>query len=113
MGERVFYKINKSAEGDLDINYMDDCPEIIAPFDGYAVVSFSKCTPKDSWEIFNDTDVTESILNDINSGNCAVQEPAEQEIYQAETLLNQAEIIAKQKEQDEVLAAILLGQQTM
>lgn len=40
-------------------------------------------------------------------------EPTEQEIIQAETLLNQAEIMAKQNEQDEVLAAILLGQQTV
>lgn len=38
-------------------------------------------------------------------------EPTEQEIIQAEMLLNQAEIIAKQNEHDEVLAEILLGQQ--
>lgn len=38
-------------------------------------------------------------------------EPNEAEIIQAEILLNQAEIITKQKEQDEVLAEILLGQQ--
>ena len=38
-------------------------------------------------------------------------EPSETEIIQAEILLNQAEIIAKQKEQDEVLAELLLGQQ--
>lgn len=38
-------------------------------------------------------------------------EPNEQEIIQAEMLLNQAEIIAKQKEHDEVLAELLLGQQ--
>ena len=38
-------------------------------------------------------------------------EPTEQELIQAEILLNQAEIIAKQKEQDEVLAELLLGQQ--
>ena len=35
----------------------------------------------------------------------------EQELIQAEILLNQSEIIAKQKEQDEVLAELLLGQQ--
>ena len=35
----------------------------------------------------------------------------ENEFIQAEILLNQAEIIAKQKEQDEVLAELLLGQQ--
>ena len=38
-------------------------------------------------------------------------EPIENEFIQAEILLNQAEIIAKQKEQDEVLAELLLGQQ--
>lgn len=38
-------------------------------------------------------------------------EPTEQEIIQVEMLLNQAEIIAKQNEHDEVLAEILLGQQ--
>ena len=40
-----------------------------------------------------------------------VPEPTEDEVIQAELLLNQAEIIAKQKEHDEVLAEILLGQQ--
>lgn len=34
----------------------------------------------------------------------------EQELLQAEILLNQAEILAKQNEQDEVLAEILLNQ---
>lgn len=38
-------------------------------------------------------------------------EPTETEVIQAEILLNQAEIIAKQKEHDEVLAELLLGQQ--
>ena len=38
-------------------------------------------------------------------------EPSETEIIQAEILVNQSEIIAKQKEQDEVLAELLLGQQ--
>lgn len=38
-------------------------------------------------------------------------EPTEQELIQAEILLNQAEIIAKQNEHDEVLAELLLGQQ--
>lgn len=37
-------------------------------------------------------------------------EPTENEIIQAEMLLNQAQIIATQQEQDEVLAAILLNQ---
>lgn len=37
-------------------------------------------------------------------------EPTEDEIIQAEMLLNQAQIIATQEEQDEVLAAILLNQ---
>ena len=39
------------------------------------------------------------------------EEPTETELIQAEILLNQSEIIAKQKEQDEVLAELLLGQQ--
>ena len=38
-------------------------------------------------------------------------EPTDEEIIQAEMLLNQAGIIAKQNEHDEVLAEILLGQQ--
>ena len=37
-------------------------------------------------------------------------EPTEQEIMQAEMLLNQMQIISAQKEQDEVLAEILLNQ---
>lgn len=37
-------------------------------------------------------------------------EPTEEEIIQGEMLLNQAQIIATQQEQDEVLAAILLNQ---
>lgn len=37
-------------------------------------------------------------------------EPTEEEIIQVEMLLNQAQIIATQNEQDEVLAAILLNQ---
>lgn len=37
-------------------------------------------------------------------------EPTETELIQAEILLNQADIIAKQNEQDEVLAEILLNQ---
>lgn len=40
-------------------------------------------------------------------------EPTETELIQAELLLNQQEIIIKQNEHDEVLAAILLGQQTV
>lgn len=37
-------------------------------------------------------------------------EPTETELIQAELLLNQADIIAKQNEHDEVLAEILLNQ---
>ena len=37
-------------------------------------------------------------------------EPTETELIQAEILLNQADILAKQNEQDEVLAEILLNQ---
>ncbi|MCJ7857016.1 flagellar basal-body rod protein [Lachnospiraceae bacterium NSJ-143] len=43
----------------------------------------------------------------------AVEEPSEQAIMQAEVLLSQQEIIIKQKEHDEVLAEILLSQQTV
>lgn len=39
-----------------------------------------------------------------------IYEPTEQELIQAEILLNQADILAKQAEQDEVLAEILLNQ---
>lgn len=37
-------------------------------------------------------------------------EPTEEELFMAETLLNQAQIIATQEEQDKVLAEILLNQ---
>lgn len=37
-------------------------------------------------------------------------EPTEAELIQAQILLNQADILARQNEQDEVLAAILLNQ---
>lgn len=39
------------------------------------------------------------------------EETSDDEIIQAEMLLNQAEIISKQKEHDEILAELLLGQQ--
>ena len=39
--------------------------------------------------------------------------PTETELIQAEMLLNQQDIIIKQSEHDEVLAAIRLGQQTV
>ena len=39
--------------------------------------------------------------------------PTETELIQAELLLNQQDIIIKQNGHDEVLAAILLGQQTV
>ena len=37
------------------------------------------------------------------------EEPTEQELFQAEVLLSQAEILANQEAQDEVLAALLLN----
>ena len=39
------------------------------------------------------------------------EETSDDEIIQAEMLLNQENIIAKQKEHDEILAELLLGQQ--
>lgn len=38
------------------------------------------------------------------------QEPSDSDIFQANTLLNQADIIAKQKDMDATLAQILLNQ---
>ena len=38
-----------------------------------------------------------------------VNEPTERELFQAEVLLSQAEILANQEAQDEVLAALLLN----
>ena len=57
--------------------------------------------------------VTEAVPDDIPDGT--VQEPAEpepdaQDVVQAQMLLNQADIIAKQQEQDAVLAEMLLQQ---
>jgi hypothetical protein len=40
-----------------------------------------------------------------------IEETVSNEEIQAEILLNQAEIISKQKEHDEILAELLLGQQ--
>lgn len=40
-----------------------------------------------------------------------IEETVSNEEIQAETLLNQAEIISKQNEHDEILAELLLGQQ--
>lgn len=41
----------------------------------------------------------------------AVEEISDDELIRAEMLLNQESIIAKQKEHDEILAELLLGQQ--
>ena len=51
------------------------------------------------------------VWEEVESEPVSEPEPTEQELIQAEILLNQSEIIAKQKEQDEVLAELLLGQQ--
>ena len=51
------------------------------------------------------------LWEEVESEPVPEPEPTEQELIQAEILLNQAEIIAKQNEHDEVLAEILLGQQ--
>lgn len=66
----------------------------IAEFDSSVI---GKKYVNGAWEEVEQTEIT--------------PEPAEQELIQAEILLNQAEIIAKQKEHDEVLAELLLGQQ--
>ena len=42
--------------------------------------------------------------------NEPIPDPTESELIQAELLLNQADILARQNEQDEVLAEILLNQ---
>lgn len=53
----------------------------------------------------------DGVWEEVESEPVSEPEPTEQELIQAEILLNQAEIIAKQKEHDEVLAELLLGQQ--
>ena len=57
--------------------------------------------------------IGDKVIDGIIVGTYVPKEPemTEQELIQAEILLNQAEIIAKQKEHDEVLAELLLGQQ--
>lgn len=50
------------------------------------------------------------VINESIRLKPAQPEPTETELIQAELLLNQAEILAKQNEQDEVLAEILLNQ---
>ena len=55
--------------------------------------------------------VTEAVSDDIPDGTMQeLPEPDEQDVVQAQILLNQADIIAKQQEQDEVLAEMLLQQ---
>lgn len=49
-------------------------------------------------------------INDALNPPETVIAPTEEELLQAELLLNQVDIIAKQNEQDEVLATILLNQ---
>ena len=57
--------------------------------------------------------IGDKVIDGIIVGTYVPKEPemTEQELIQTEILLNQSEIIAKQKEQDEVLAELLLGQQ--
>lgn len=52
----------------------------------------------------------EEIQNETENNNNET-EISDTELIQAEMLLNQESIIAKQKEHDEILAALLLGQQ--
>lgn len=66
----------------------------IAEFDSSVI---GKKYVNGAWEEVEQTEIT--------------PEPTEQELIQAEILLNQAEIISKQKEHDEILAELLLGQQ--
>ena len=57
--------------------------------------------------------IGDKVIDGIIVGTYVPKEPemTEQELIQTEILLNQSEIIAKQKEHDEVLAELLLGQQ--
>lgn len=48
---------------------------------------------------------------DVETDPVSEPEITENEFIKAEILLNQAEIISKQKEHDEILAELLLGQQ--
>lgn len=56
-----------------------------------------------------------AVLNGIFEVKETLETPmvSQMELMQAEMLLNQQDIIIKQSEHDEVLAAILLGQQTV
>lgn len=61
-------------------------------------------------EYVSEKNETENSKNETkNNGN--ETEISDYEIIQAEMLLNQESIIAKQKEHDEILAELLLGQQ--
>lgn len=68
--------------------------------------------------VLSDTDVLDlhQIDPDLAAKDCRLErlllpeEPSDQELLNAEILLNQADIIAKQNEHDEVLAEILLNQ---
>ena len=94
--------------------------EIIEPM-GENKLQIKKCNfEKESYELCNEYTEYEyggkkyPVVNgefEIEAEPALEPEPTEQETIQAEILLNQAEIIAKQKEHDEVLAELLLGQQ--
>lgn len=75
------------------------------------------------YEIFTDINKIEYLDREytVVNGHFEIEESLEKqepeytetELIQAELLLNQQDIIIKQNEHDEVLAAILLGQQTV
>lgn len=90
----------------------EDNAFLIKKFD-FKTNSYIVCNDFTTYK-YNDKDYT------VTNGYFKVEEktkeeplPSEMELIQAEILLNQAEIMAKQNEQDEILAAILLEQQTV
>lgn len=78
--------------------------------DTRCVIEYSEGAIDDSWR----ESTLEEIEQDFGFNPFEPQpqppEPTEQEMVQAELLLNQIEIMQKQDEQDEVLAEILLNQ---
>lgn len=81
---------------------------------GFMIYDDGKCVILNTFEDKTQEEIeviAERTLNDYIENKSEQQpEPTEEEIMQAEMLLNQMQIIATQQEQDEVLAEILINQ---
>ena len=99
----MFYKIPKNA------NLSKTSFRCRKDTDDYIYIEYNSGFVGDDWvEISEETLISELGTDPFNE--IVEPEPTEQELIQAEILLNQADILAKQNELDAVLAEILLNQ---